>query len=99
MNQPQQNQESTRYKFLKDCYSKPLTLGELETGDKFIEFPEDGDDHGGFKGGQRLFVKTIPWHPGAGYADTFIYTCREYERPEVRCVFSTNTKVIKIVGI
>jgi len=40
--------------------SKPLTFGELEIRDYFIDFPIDGDDsgHGGFRNGSYLFKKT-----------------------------------------
>lgn len=42
--------------------SKPLTFGELKQGDKFIVFPEDGDDHGhgGFRNGAWIMMKTEP---------------------------------------
>ena len=43
----------------KKTMSTPLTVGELEYGDKFIGFPRDGDDsgHGGFRNGSYIFVK------------------------------------------
>jgi hypothetical protein len=39
--------------------SQPLTFGELSRGDKFIDFPTDGDDngHGGFRNGSYVFMK------------------------------------------
>lgn len=44
------------HNFLNGCHSKPLTLNDLKVGDKFIFFPDDGDDHGhgGFKGSEQL---------------------------------------------
>ena len=45
--------------------SDKLTFGELEIGNKFIAFPEAGDDagHGGFKGGHVLYFKWIKQKP------------------------------------
>ena len=42
-----------------DTISKPLTFGELEAGECFVDFPTDGDDsgHGGFRGGAYVFKK------------------------------------------
>lgn len=39
--------------------SKPLTIGELKSGDHWIGFPQDGDDsgHGGFRRGSYVFRK------------------------------------------
>lgn len=39
--------------------SAPLTFSDLAVGDKFIDFPVDGDDsgHGGFRGKHRIFIK------------------------------------------
>lgn len=47
--------------------SKPLTFGELEIGDSFIDFPVDGDDsgHGGFRKGSYVFKKIKPILSGA----------------------------------
>lgn len=44
----------------KGLGSKPLTFGELKPGDKFVDFPVDGDDsgHGGFRKGAYVFEKT-----------------------------------------
>lgn len=43
--------------------SSPLTFGELEVGEYFIDFPTDGDDsgHGGFRKGAYLFKKVVPF--------------------------------------
>ena len=40
--------------------STPLTFAELPMGTQFILFPQDGDDsgHGGYRGSQRLFIKS-----------------------------------------
>jgi hypothetical protein len=42
--------------------SKPLTFGELEVGDFFVDFPTDGDDsgHGGYRKGAYVFKKCNP---------------------------------------
>lgn len=42
--------------------SKKLCFEELEVGDHFIGWPVDGDDrgHGGYRTGNRLFVKSSP---------------------------------------
>lgn len=39
--------------------SQPLTFGELHPGEKFIDFPQDGDDngHGGFRARHFVFQK------------------------------------------
>lgn len=38
------------------------TFGDLKVGDKFIFFPQDGDNsgHGGYLGAHRVFVKVEP---------------------------------------
>ena len=38
-----------------------LTFGDLETGDKFISFPVDGDNsgHGGYLGTHYIFMKLL----------------------------------------
>lgn len=40
--------------------SVPLTFGELSKGEKFVDFPRDGDDsgHGGYRRGVYVFIKT-----------------------------------------
>ncbi|MDP2696104.1 MAG: hypothetical protein Q8O87_02515 [bacterium] len=37
-----------------------LTFGDLKVGDKFIVFPQPGDDagHGGYRAAHFIFVKT-----------------------------------------
>ena len=34
-----------------------LTYGELEIGDKFINFPRAVDNYGGFRGGSNVYMK------------------------------------------
>ena len=40
--------------------SNPLTFKDLAVGERFVDFPTDGDDsgHGGFKAGAYLFIKS-----------------------------------------
>ena len=66
--------------FLKHCFSKPKSLGDLPIGSHFICFPTDGDDsgHGGFKGGARVKTKIAPYHPGVMYHETYRNTCVPY---------------------
>jgi len=47
-----------------ESLSKPLTFGEISNGEKFVDFPTDGDDngHGGYKSGAYIFVKTDKDH-------------------------------------
>lgn len=89
------------FPFLKHCASKPLTLADLSVGDVFIRFPMDGDDsgHGGFKGGARLFVKQEPRHPGEGYHESFLYTCRPLDRPHQETQCPLWFPVLRIYGI
>lgn len=89
------------YEFLNQCDSKPKTLAELNVGDKFIYFPTDGDDsgHGGFRGGERLFVKIEPIHPGEPYHRSFLYTCREYERDQLLSSIPLESPVLQIFGV
>lgn len=46
-------------RFPKKQQSTPLTIGELELGDYWISFPQDGDDsgHGGYRRGSYVFRK------------------------------------------
>lgn len=38
--------------------NKKLTFGDLEIGDRFIDFPTDGDQcHGGYMGAYNVFIK------------------------------------------
>jgi hypothetical protein len=87
------------YHYLNHCMSKPITVGDLKVGDKFIFFPTDGDDsgHGGFKGGARLFVRIEPRHPGEGWHKDARVIAREFERPEVETTGYLGAKVLRIV--
>ena len=68
--------------FLKDCQSKPLTIGDVKVGEKFILFPTDGDDsgHGRFRGGGRLVTRITPRppapRPGITYHKDLLITCK-----------------------
>ena len=53
--------KSLKKKWMKmsdDCF-EPLTLGEINEGEKFIFLPEPGDNHnhGGLKGPKYIFFK------------------------------------------
>jgi len=87
--------------FLNGCHSKPLTLADLKVGEAFIFFPDDGDDsgHGGFKGGGRIFTKIEPFHPGEGYHESYLNTCREYERPWIITSMPLSAYVLKVHGL
>ena len=86
------------HEFLKDCQSKPLTVGDLDVGETFIFFPDDGDDsgHGGFRGGGRLFVKIAPQLYEHGHTHG---VAREFARPDVICSTSLTAAVIRVVGV
>ncbi len=89
------------HNFLKECHSTPLTLRDLKPGDKFIVFPDDGDDngHGGFKGGGVLHVKIEPYHPGERYVESFLYTCRAFDHPERLSSLPLSVPILKVVGV
>jgi hypothetical protein len=89
------------YEFLRGCSSRPKTVADLKVGDKFIVFPDDGDDsgHGGFRGGCRLFVKIEPRHPGDSWHEDARLTAREYERPEIETVIPLRMPVIQVHGV
>lgn len=86
------------HEFLKECHSKPLTVGELDVGDTFIFFPDDGDDsgHGGFRGSGRLFVKIAPQLDEHGHTHG---VAREFARPEVVCSMPLTSAVIRVTGV
>jgi hypothetical protein len=86
------------YEFLRGCHSRPSTLAELAVGDKFIVFPDDGDDHGhgGFRGGGRLWVKIEPFHPGKHFAESARTTAREYDRPDMMTQWPLTIPVIRV---
>lgn len=74
--------------------SKPLTFGELNVGDKFIDFPTDGDDsgHGGFRKGAYVFQKT---HKASACEVTQENAFRIVDG--CRSIFSDSMQVYKVI--
>ena len=75
--------------------SKLLTFGELSIGEKFIDFPMDGDDsgHGGFRKGAYVFEKIEPI-PTKRYGQ---YQNAERIMDEYHCTFQDSMIVYKVI--